>query len=67
MLYDLLICFTLGNTNEVADCCSRLFSLHDDAFLEYMQTTFLVQPCWKLVTPPPDLTSLLSSTLLKQL
>lgn len=37
--------FSYFNANLIADCCSCLFYLMDDAFLSYMNHTYLVQPC----------------------
>jgi hypothetical protein len=59
--------FTSGLTNQVADCCSRLFHLSDDNFLEYMNDTFPVQPSWTLVTPPTATTSCVNLALSKRL
>jgi hypothetical protein len=44
-----------GMSNQLADSCSRLFTLPDSEFLSYMNDKFPVQPSWKLATPPTDL------------
>jgi hypothetical protein len=59
--------FTSGLTNQVADCCSRLFHLSDDNFLNYMNATFPVQPSWTLVTPPTATISCVNLALSKKL
>jgi hypothetical protein len=56
-----------GLTNQVADCCSCLFSLSNDAFLAMMNTASPVQPSWKLVTPPTELLSLMNYALSNRL
>jgi len=43
---------TPGASNHIADCCYCLFHLLDVNFVHYMNYTYLVQPCWMLVTPP---------------
>jgi hypothetical protein len=53
--FSLSTCYTPGITNQLADCCSRLFNLLDDTFLQQMNAHFPVQPFWMLVTPPNNL------------
>jgi hypothetical protein len=55
--YTLTPVYTPGNTNTIADCCSRFFSLTDSQFVQKMNAAFPVQPSWKLVHPSHDLTS----------
>jgi len=43
-----------GNTNLIADFCSRSFHLSDQAFLQELNTTFPTQPSWKLVHLKPE-------------
>jgi hypothetical protein len=43
--------FLPGSTNTIADCCSRLFSLPDGDFVDYMNKYHPVQPSWTLVQP----------------
>jgi len=42
--YTLTPVYTPGNTNTIADCCSRFFSLTDSQFVQKMNATFPVQP-----------------------
>jgi hypothetical protein len=56
-----------GHTNQIADCCSRLLHLPDDAFLEYMNQRFPVQPSWTLVHPSKEQVLLMKSALFKKL
>jgi len=59
--------FTSGDSNQIADCCSRLFHLSDSAFLDYMNTHHPVQPCWNLATPTDNVTSSMICALLNRL
>ncbi|MFN9979681.1 MAG: hypothetical protein ACK53Y_07200, partial [bacterium] len=59
--------FIPGHTNQIADCCSRLLHLPDDAFLEYMNQRFPVQPSWTLVHPPKEQLLLMKSALFRKL
>ncbi len=65
--FSLTPCFTPGDTNQIADCCSRLFALSDTDFLNHMNDRFPSQPSWKLVTPPPEIVSAMSSALSRKL
>jgi hypothetical protein len=65
--FQLSVCFTPGATNTIADACSRLFHLSDVDFLNHINTTFPVQPCWTLVHPSSDMLSAVNSALLKKL
>jgi len=67
MKYSLTTVFTPGITNTIADCCSRLFHLTDAEFLSYMNTTFPIQPCWKLVHPKKETVLALNCALSKKL
>jgi hypothetical protein len=59
--------YTPGLTNQLADCCSRLFHMDDDTFLEHMNNAFPVQPSWTLVTPPKEVLLQMNSALLRKL
>jgi hypothetical protein len=59
--------FTPGNTNSLADCCSRSFHLTDTAFLQHVQRLYPIQPPWQLVTPTTNFISQMNSALLKQM
>jgi hypothetical protein len=65
--YSLSTTFVPGSTNTIADCCSRLFHLHDAAFLAHMNAAFPVQPSWTLAHPPHDLISSTTSALSRKL
>jgi hypothetical protein len=65
--FTLTPCFSPGNTNLVADCCSRLFHLNNMDFMTYMTHRFPTQPSWTLVTPPKDLLSVTNYALSKTL
>jgi len=65
-LFDILACYTLGDTNKIADCRSRFFHLSDTEFLAYMNHTYLVQPCWQLLTLPNEIKSVMTFALLRQ-
>jgi hypothetical protein len=64
--FDILACYTPGDTNKIADCCSWFFHLSDMEFLAYMNHTYPVQPCWQLVTPPSEIKSVMNLALLRQ-
>jgi hypothetical protein len=59
-------CYTPGATNNIADCCSRLFHLTDENFLSYMNATYPVKPSWTLVHPPNEMLSSMNSVLLNK-
>ena len=59
--------YTPGLTNQLADCCSRLFHMDDVTFLEHMNNAFPVQPSWMLVTPPKEVLLQMNSALLRKL
>jgi hypothetical protein len=59
--------YASGCSNTLADCCSRLFSLPDTEFLQYVNMHYPVQPSWTLVTPPNDLLSNVNSAILNKL
>jgi len=65
--YQLTVPFTTGLSNTIADCCSRLFHLNDDTFLQHMRHRFPIKPCWKLVPVPTETLSATNSALLKKL
>jgi hypothetical protein len=65
--FSLTPCFTAGDTNQLADCCSRLFALSDTDFLTVMNARFPIQPSWTLVTPPPAIVSAMNSALSRKL
>jgi hypothetical protein len=65
--YQLTVPFTSGISNTIADCCSRLFHLNDDTFLQHMRDRFPIQPCWKLAPVPSEILSSTNSALLKKL
>jgi len=65
--YQLTVPFTSGISNTIADCCSRLFHLNDENFLQYMRDRFPVQPCWKLAPVPSEILSATNSALLRTL
>jgi len=64
MHYKWQACSTPGSTNTLADCCSSLFHLNDNVFLNYIKNVYPAQPSWKLVIPMPvilyDMNSALS-------
>jgi hypothetical protein len=64
--FTLTACFIPGDSNQLADACSRLFHLSDSDFLNHMNTWFPTQPSWILVPPHPELLSAMNSALLKQ-
>jgi len=64
--FTLTACFSPGDSNQLADACSRLFYLSDCEFLKHMNKSFPIQPSWTLVPPPPGLLSAMNSALLKQ-
>jgi hypothetical protein len=59
--------YTPGDSNFLADFCSRLFHLDDDAFLKHLNTHYPVQPSWTLVTPPKEVLLPMNSALSKTL
>jgi hypothetical protein len=65
--FSVLPFYTPGTTNIVADCCSRLFHLDDNAFIHYLNTNFPTQLSWTLVTPPSALISNMNCALLSRL
>ena len=65
--FNLTTLFTPGSSNTLADCCSHLFHLTDDQFLDYINTNIPVQPSWTLVTPPTSLCCKLNSALYSRL
>ena len=52
-----------GNTNTIADFCSRSFALTDQAFLRALNARFPVTPQWQLVPITTDIASQLTSSL----
>jgi hypothetical protein len=64
--FTLNTCYTPGTTNNIADCCSRLFHLSDDQFLSYMNATYPVKPSWTLVRPPNEMISSMNSVILNK-
>jgi hypothetical protein len=56
-----------GNTNLVADFCSRSFHLTDQELLRELNTWLPITPSWTLVPPPNEITSSLTSALLRKL
>jgi hypothetical protein len=65
--FNLTTLFTPGSSNTLVDCCSRLFHLTDDQFLDYKNTNFPMQPSWTLVTLPTSLCCELNSALYSRL
>jgi len=61
--FNLLPISIAGKTNELADFCSRSFSLSDQAFAKTIQSTYPVTPCWKIVRPSNDNVSAMISAL----
>jgi len=59
--------YTPGLSNTLADCCSRSFDMPDADLLHHVRCLHLEQPSWTLVTPPKDLISKLSCSLLGKL
>jgi hypothetical protein len=64
--FTLTACFSPGDSNQLADACSRLFHLSNLEFLAHMNKSFPTQPSWTLVPPPPGLLSAMNSALLRQ-
>jgi len=52
-----------GNTNTIADFCSRSFALQDPMFIQELNNHFPVTPPWRLAQIPPDLPSRLTTSL----
>jgi hypothetical protein len=65
--FDMLPCFTPGVSNQIADCCSRLFHLSDTDFLTYMNLHYPAQPCWTLAPERHNIVSVLNSILSRNL
>ncbi len=65
--YSLSPCFTPCSTNKIADACSRCFHLSDSDFLNFINTAYPVQPCWRLAHLPSELISNVNSNLFRQL
>ena len=59
--------FTPGHTNTIADFLSRSFALSDDDLVQQLQQRWPIQPPWRLVTPPGNITSSMNWALSKQL
>jgi hypothetical protein len=60
--------FVSGDSNALADFCSRSFSLTDDEFLQKANAAYPIKPSWTIIHPTAEealqLTSALSSTML---
>jgi len=52
-----------GKSNELADFCSRSFSLSDQEFDHAIQSNFPIEPCWKIVHPSSENVSAMISAL----
>lgn len=65
--FTLLPLYTSGDTNTLADCCSRSFHLSDAELLAHLNAMYPSKPSWTLVTPPNDLLCKLSSALSNKL
>jgi hypothetical protein len=59
--------FTPGDTNQLADCCSRSFHFSDASFLCTIVQKYPVQPPWKLIHPPCSLLSRMNFALFMKL
>jgi hypothetical protein len=57
--------YVAGNTNTLADFCSRSFHLQDEAFLAHINDTFPITPPWQLARLPNALASAVTSALLR--
>jgi hypothetical protein len=56
-----------GHTNDIADFCSRSFSLSDQAFAHELNSRFPIYPGWTIVPPTPSMQSQVTSCLLREL
>jgi hypothetical protein len=65
--YQLMVPFTPSLSNTIADCCSRLFHLNDQQFLQHINDRFPIKPCWKLAPVPSETLSATNSALSRKL
>jgi hypothetical protein len=57
--------YVAGNTNTLADFCSRSFHLQDEAFLAHLNDNFPITPPWQLARLPNALASAVTSAQLR--